>query len=384
MILQRRISHQLEKLRKYFPIISLTGPRQAGKTTLLKSHFSDFRYVNFELPKERLAFEEDPIGFLREYDDYVIFDEAQHVPDLFSYLQVNVDEDRRPGRFILSGSQDFLLRKNIGQSLAGRVGIARLLPYDFEELRENNTQVPGIKEAIFNGFYPGRLKEQLPPDIFYGSYLYSYVQRDVAGLINPSNLGLFDRFLQAVAGSVGQLTNYSNIATMIGVDVKTIQSWISILEQSYILFRLPPYFKSISRRLVKSPKLYFYDTGLLCYLLGLRAPKELSGFHLYGNLFENLIVADAFKSAFHQGDRPLFHFYRDSKGKEIDLLYETPAKKSVWEIKASATFHPRLIRPLNKIADDVFPDANRHLIYGGDDDLTLNNVKLLPWNTVVW
>ncbi|MFT6001115.1 MAG: putative AAA+ superfamily ATPase [Neolewinella sp.] len=384
MIFQRRLTKHLAELRKYFPIISLTGPRQSGKTTLLRSHFNDFRYVNFELPRERLAFEEDPVGFLKTYNDYVIFDEAQHVPDLFSYLQVNVDEDRRPGRFILSGSQDFLLRKSINQSLAGRVGIARLLPYDFEELRQNGEYPQDQLETIFNGFYPGRLKDQLPPHLFYGSYLYSYVQRDVAGFINPSNLGLFNRFIEAVAGSVGQLTNYSNLATLVGVDVKTIQSWISILEQSYIIFRLPPYFKSISRRLVKSPKLYFYDTGLLCYLLGIREPAELRSFHLYGNVFENLIVSDAFKSAYHSGDRPLYHFYRDRKGKEIDLLYETPAKKSLWEIKATETFHPRLIRPLNKIADDVFPDSARHLIYGGADEMTLNSVRQVPWNKLKW
>ncbi|MEM6395942.1 MAG: ATP-binding protein [Bacteroidota bacterium] len=384
MILPRRLSRYLERLRKAFPVLSITGPRQAGKTTLLRNHFSDYRYVNFELPRLRKSFAEDPEGFLREYNDQVIFDEAQHVPDLFSYLQVMVDEDRRPGRFVLSGSQDFLLRKSINQSLAGRVGIARLLPLDLTELRAAGRLVNDQLDTCFEGFYPGHLEGETDSDLFYGSYMYSYVQRDVSGLIDTANLQLFNRLLEALAGSVGQLTNYSNLATLVGVNVKTIQAWISILEQSYLVFRLPPYFKSVSRRLVKSPKLYFYDTGLLCYLLGLRASSELRNFHLYGNIFENMIVADAMKSTFHNGERPTFHFFRDSNGREIDLVNDYPIKAVVWEIKGTETFHPRLIRPLNKLADQLFPTAERRLIYAGPDSMRLNEVQQVPWNEVVW
>lgn len=384
MILPRRISEHLEVLRKGFPIISLTGPRQSGKTTLLRHHFADYRYVNFELPRLRTSFENDPEGFLDEYNDYVIFDEAQYVPELFSYLQVMVDEDRRPGRFILSGSQDFLLRKNISQSLAGRIGIARLLPMDIAELRATDRLSADPLTACFQGFYPGHLEGATSPDIFYGSYLFSYVQRDVSELINAANLQLFNRFLEAIAGSVGQLTNYSNVATLVGVSVKTIQAWVSILEQSYLIFRLPAYFKSISRRLVKSPKIYFYDTGLLCYLLGIQAPGELRNFHLYGNVFENLIIADAMKSTFHNGHRPIFYFFRDSHGQEIDLVYDRPAASTVWEIKGTQTFHPRLIRPLNRLAEQIFPGADRRLIYAGKDAMTINNVRQIPWNEVEW
>lgn len=384
MILSRRLSHHLDELKRYYPILSVTGPRQSGKTTLLRAHFDEYRYVNFELPRVRLSFEEDPVGFLKEYNDYVIFDEAQHVPALFSYLQVNVDDERRPGRFILSGSQDFLLCKNITQSLAGRIGIARLLPFDLAEFKMIGEDLADPMEVIFNGFYPGKIKEKLPTDMFYESYLYSYVQRDVARLVNPSNLTSFNRFLIAVVGSAGQLINFSNLANLVGVDVKTIQSWISILEQSYIIFRLSPYFKSISRRLVKSPKLYFYDTGLLCYLLGIRAPSELRGFHLYGNVFENFIVADAFKSAHHNGNQPWYEFYRDSNGKEIDLVYSTPAKTLLWEIKATMTYHPRLTKQLRAIATDVFPGASKRLVFAGEGGPTLNDVTQTSWQDIEW
>lgn len=384
MLLPRRIVPHLERVRKSFPIFSLTGPRQSGKTTLLRHHFSGYRYVNFELPRVRASFEADPEGFLREYDNDVIFDEAQHVPELFSYLQGIVDEDRRPGRFILSGSQDFLLRKSITQSLAGRIGVARLLPLDITELRQANRLPDDQLTACFEGFYPGHLEGTTDTDLFYDSYLYSYVQRDVTGPVNPANLQLFNRFLTAIAGSVGHLVNYSSMATVVGVSVKTIQAWASILEQNYLVFRLSPYFKNINRRLVKSPKFYFYDTGLLCYLLGLRASAELRDFHLYGNIFENMVVADAMKSVFHQGKRPLFHFFRDSHGHEIDLVSERPTASTVWEIKATETFHPRLIHPLNRIAEQVFPDAERQLVYAGHDEMKLNGVQQVPWNQLNW
>ncbi len=383
-MLSRKLSDYLEEIKKFYPIISVTGPRQAGKTTLIKSFFSNYRYVNFELPNTRLAFTEDPVGFLNEYDDFVIFDEAQHVPELFSYLQVNVDEDRRPARFVISGSQNFLLRKNIAQSLAGRVGVTRLFPLDIGELSQNDKLPNSHFDLIFNGSYPGQYNAALPAEMFYGNYLFSYIQRDVVGLVSPASMGSFDRFLEALAGNAGQLLNYSNLATVVGVSVKTIQNWISILEQSYIVFRLQPYFKNVNRRLVKSPKLYFYDTGLLCHLLKLTNPSQIRSYHDYGSLFENLIIADAYKRTYHLGSRPLYNFFRDSNGKEIDLVLETPSKTQLWEIKATETFHPRLIRPLNKITKSIFSEAEKNLVFGGIEKLSLNEVQLLPWDNVSW
>lgn len=383
-MINRTLATYLNTVKQSYPIVSVTGPRQAGKTTLIRNFFANYRYVNFELPNVRRAFNEDPIGFLKEYDDFVIFDEAQNVPDLFSYLQVNVDEDRRPGRFVLSGSQNFLLRKSIAQSLAGRVGVTRLLPLDVEEMRTNGSLPSSHIDLIFNGSYPAQYNQPVSSEMFYGNYLFSYIQRDVVGLVSPPSMGAFDRFLEAVAGNAGQLVNYSNLATVVGMDVKTIQAWISILEQSYIVFRLQPYFKNVNRRLVKSPKLYFYDTGLLCHLLKITSPSQIRSYHNYGSLFENFVVADAFKQTFHQGSRPLFNFFRDSNGNEIDLVLEQPGKTTGWEIKATETFHPRLIRPMNRVAEKVFPEMEKSLIYGGAETYTLNGVKLLPWDNLRW
>ncbi len=383
MIPRQLVSH-LQELKNHFPVLSVTGPRQAGKTTLLRELFSDYRYVTFEAPDVKLNFLDDPRGFLREYSDNVIFDEAQHVPELFSYLQGIVDEDRRPGRFILSGSQNFLMRKSITQSLAGRIGIARLFPLDFNELQDAGHLPTDYLDAIFKGGYPGQFANPMRGKIFYSNYIDSYVQRDVQELIDPSNLSTFQRFLVMAAGSAGQMVNYSNMATVVGVTVPTIKSWLSILEQSYIIFRLDPFFRQINRRLVKSPKLYFYDTGLLCYLLGIQDASFLRSYHNFGSLFENLIVADAMKRTYHNGSRPRFHYYRDSNGVEVDLVYDTPAKAILWEIKGTETYHPRLTKTIKTVADRWNIPPEKRLIYAGNEEMTLNGIKIERWNSEDW
>lgn len=384
MIVDRRLVSHIKSLMQYYPIISLTGPRQAGKTTLLRMLFADYTYISFEIPDERRAFEEDPRGYLRRYNEKVIFDEAQNVPELFSYLQTDVDLDRRPGRFILSGSQNFLLHKRITQSLAGRIGIARLLPLDIGELKAANVLPERYEDLLYRGSYPAQFSTNIPPEIFYPDYVYSYVQRDVAEFIDAANLSVFQRFLRIVAGHAGQLANYSNMATAVGVSVPTIKSWLSILEQSYIIFQLDPYYKNITRRLVKSPKIYFYDTGLLCYLLEIRDPAQIRAHYQFGNIFENLIVADAFKTSFHLRETPMFTFFRDSNGGEIDLVYERASRMVLHEIKANETGHPRLARPLNRLAESLFPDAEKRLIYAGDNSITLNKTSYVPWREVEW
>lgn len=384
MYISRQQSGLLSELKASFPIISVTGPRQAGKTTLLRHHFSDYRYVSFEQPSMRTAFKDDPEGFLRTYSNRVIFDEAQNVPELFSYLQGMVDEDRRSGRFILSGSQNFLMRKSITQSLAGRIGIAELLPLDQQEMKRANRLATTPEEAIFSGSYPEQTVNPVRHRLFYDGYLYSYVQRDVAELVSPGNLLNFQRFMSIAAGHAGQLLNYSTMATALGVAVSTVKAWLSILDQSYITFLLPPYFKSVTRRLIKSPKLYFYDTGLLCHLLQLREPSELRTFYMYGSLFENYVVADAMKQELHNGHRPNFHFYRTSNGTEVDLVRQTPARTDLWEIKSNETYHPRLTRTLRRVADTEFPNAERQLIYGGGERMTLEGVRQVPWNALSW
>lgn len=384
MLIARKLANHLQNLGNYFPIVSLTGPRQAGKTTLLKDTFPNYRYLSFETPDVRQAFLDDPRGFLNQYNEQVIFDEAQHVPDLFSYLQTEVDNDRRPGRFILSGSQNFLLRKSIGQSLAGRVGIAKLMPLDQTELKTALLLPNAYQKAIIIGSYPAVHADSIPVKLFYPSYVSSYLERDVSGLISATNLNSFQRFLGVCAGFAGQLLNYSNMATSVGVSVPTIQSWISILEQSYIVFRLPPYYRNFKKRLIKSPKLYFYDTGLLCYLLGIQQESEIRNYFQFGALFENYIVADAMKSVMHNGEESSFLFYRDSNGVEVDLVQERATKVQLWEIKGGETYRSSLTKNFSKVLANWQQDSESTLIYAGNETHHFKGTKVLPWDQLSW
>ena len=384
MLIPRRLTVQLAELGKFFPAISLTGPRQAGKTTLLKELYPGYKYVSLEHPATRLAAQDDPIGFLRQYNDRVIFDEAQRFPELFSYLQGMIDDDRRPGRFILSGSQNFLLRKNITQTLAGRVGIAKLLPLDHQELRDANLLPDEYSEALLMGGYPGRIDRGIGADAFYGSYLASYVERDVIDLVSATNLDVFQRFLRTCAIYSGQTLNLTRMANDIGVSVPTIQSWIGILEQSYVVFRLPPFFRNLGKRLTKAAKLYFYDTGLLCYLLGLYEPADVDRYAQRGALFENLIIADAFKSFLHQGLDPRFSFYRDQGKQEVDLIYERANLARLWEIKSTYTFRPRLVDTVEKVATYWDRPTETYLIYAGDEAQRFRKTQLMNWRDMEW
>lgn len=382
MPIPRAIAPHLEELSSYFPVLSLTGPRQAGKTTLLKHLFSDYRYVSMEDPDQQLRALDDPRGFLKQYDYQVIFDEAQRVPELFSYLQGMVDEDRQMGRYILSGSQNFLLRKNITQSLAGRVGIAHLFPLDIRELKTAELLVESYESAIFLGAYPAHYDTGIPPRLFYPSYVSSYVERDVSGLISAANLNTFQRFLQICATYAGQLLNYSSMATAVGVSVPTLQNWFSIMEQSYLVFRLPPYFKNFGKRIIKSPKLYFYDTGLLCYLLNMRSPQDVANYYQLGALFENYVIAEHLKIARHRGDSSRFYFYRDSNQREIDLLEDSPNGLILTEIKSNRTFHQRLLANFQRLASVIEQPVVKRLIYGGEDAFEVNDTQLIPWSAI--
>lgn len=379
MRVPRSIKDHLIELGQYFPIISLTGPRQAGKTTLLRSMFPDYRYVSLEDPDQQQRAENDPRSFLKQYDDQVIFDEAQRVPTLFSYLQTTVDEDRQPGRYILSGSQNFLLRQNISQSLAGRVGIARLFPLDLKEIHSAGLLPGSYEKAIFNGFYPAQFDTGVPARLFYPSYVASYIERDVTGLISANNLNTFRRFLQICATYAGQLLNYSSIASAVGVSVPTIQSWFSVLEQSYLVFRLPPYFRNFGKRIIKSPKLYFYDTGLLCYLLNMRTHQDVINYYQLGALFENMVIADQMKAAHHQGEEPRLYFYRDSNQLEIDLLEEHVSGIQLTEIKANRTYHSNMLTNLNRVSAIIPQPTEKRLIYGGDEPFETEDTVVQTW-----
>ena len=379
MKIARTLKSHIEELSNYFPIISLTGPRQAGKTTLLREMFPDYQYVSLEDPDQQLFAIDDPRGFLKRYDYQVIFDEAQRVPSLFSYLQTIVDEDRIPGRYILSGSQNFLLRQNITQSLAGRVGVTRLFPLDINELIAANLKPESYEEAIFRGFYPAQYDTGIPTRLFYPSYVSSYIERDVSGLISANNLNTFKRFLQICAAYAGQLLNYSQIANSVGVSVPTIQNWFSVLEQSYLVFRLPPYFQNFGKRIIKSPKLYFYDTGLLCYFLNMKSVRDIVNYYQLGALFENLIIAEQMKTSHHSGEEPRFYFYRDSNQIEIDLLSESASAILLTEIKANRTFNPKMVSNLSKIAKVARQPVRKQIIYGGDQTHEYQDTQVNPW-----
>lgn len=379
MLIPRRLTDHLRQLSQYFPIISLTGPRQAGKTTLLSQLFPGYRYVTLEQLDVREAALADTAGFLEKYDDKVIFDEAQLAPPLFNYLQGEVDRRRTPGRFVLSGSQNFLLHRNITQSLAGRVGIARLFPLDLLELGAVDRLPPTFTEAIVNGFYPGQHTTGTPPRYFYPSYVSSYLERDVQDLINAGKLRDFLTFLRICAHFSGQLLNKDRMATMVGVTSKTINSWLSILEMSYIVFFLRPYFKDYGKRLIKSPKLYFYDTGLLCHLLQLKSTEDVERFENKGALFENLVIAERTKALQHAGEEPPQYFFRDSNGLEADLLEGGTISTRLFEIKSSTTYREKFSKSIRNIGELGSLPVDLNVIYGGSEAGTQNGVRLVPW-----
>lgn len=338
MSLIRNIYFAMHKMVGKYPILALTGPRQSGKTTMLKTMFSDYRYVNLENPDVRQYAENDPNGFLAAFDKYVIFDEVQRVPALFSYLQAIVDDSGIMGQFILSGSQNFHLMQNITQSLAGRVAIFKLFPFDNTELRSGGWF--NEDDYLFNltkGFYPAIYDRDIPSKTFYSNYVQTYIQRDVTELVNIRDLRSFQNFLGLCAARSGQLLNLNALANECGISQPTAKSWLSALENSYILFQLHPYHKNFSKRIVKTPKLYFYDSGLLCYLLKINNKEQLQTHSLKGSLFENMMISEYVKQMYHQNNLKDLWFWRDSAGHEVDFMIEDDNGFQIVEFKASMT-----------------------------------------------
>src|SRR5260221_4792676 len=331
------------------PIISITGPRQSGKTTLSKMCFPDYDYVNLESPETRRAAEEDPKAFLQTHKQGLIIDEAQRMPDLFSYLQIVSDEKGKTGEYILTGSQNFLLKQTISQSLAGRVFVSHLLPFSLHELRQAELLPENPNEAILKGFYPRLYDKDIEPALFYPSYNQTYLERDIAGLVSATNINAFRKFMELLAGRTGQLINFSALSIEVGVDYKTIQSWCSLLETGFMIFFLRPFHKNYSKRIVKNPKIYFCDTGLACTLLGIKSADDVGKHWARGALFENMMVADCMKGFYNAGQRPPVYFWRDSKGLEIDLLIEESSGIKAVEIKSGTTINTDFFSSLEKI-----------------------------------
>lgn len=361
-MIPRALTDKAQLLLTKFPMVSISGPRQSGKTTFSKLFASDYQYVNLELLDNRALAQNDPHSFLERYQNRVILDEVQNVPDLFSYLQVFTDERNRTGEYVLTGSQNFLLMQKITQSLAGRVALLTLLPFSYFELLE---KLP-IDEFIFKGGYPRLIQKEISPDDFFPTYIQTYIERDVRQLIQVQNLSLFQNFLYLMAGRAGQVFNASSIANDLGVNSQTVEAWTSVLEASYILFRLPPYYKNFNKRITKAPKVYFYDTGLLCYLLGIRTEAEIQLHFAKGAIFENLVILEVMKMHYNQGRRPQLYYWRDSNQNEVDLLMQDGLKLHAVEIKAGKTINGEFFKGLTYFKK-IAPDAQLHLVYGGDD-----------------
>jgi len=365
-----------------FRALCITGPRQSGKTTLSKLLFKNKPYLNFESPIVQAEFQNDPESFLKKYAKGAIFDEVQRVPDVFRYLQEVLDNNTKRGQFILTGSNNFLLQEQISQSLAGRVGYLSLLPLSYGELKENKFKVDSIDELILKGGYPEIWKENLNANTWLESYIQTYVQRDVRLLKNINDLSAFTRFVSLCANAAGQILNRDELAKNTRVDTKTIQSWLGLLESSYLVFLLQPWFNNSNSRLVKSPKLYFYDTGLLCYLMGIHSKTALQKHPQYGYLFENWAITEIKKNRLNQGNLTPLYFYKNAAGNEVDLIMNKNEELFGIEIKSGKKIDSLALKSLTYWQKQV-PNSNSLLIYGGNETSEINNQQfVLPWNQI--
>jgi uncharacterized protein len=380
-LINRTIESLLKTLAGQYPVVTITGPRQSGKTTLCRKVFPNKPYANLEAPDVRQFALDDPRGFLAQYPQGAVLDEIQRTPDLVSYLQPLVDEDQREGLFILTGSQQFEISQTINQSLAGRTALVKLLPFSIVEI-QSSFPLPSIDRLLYHGFYPRLWDKKLDPTQALGDYYQTYIERDLRQLVTIKDLNLFQRFVQLCAGRVGQLLNISSLANDAGISHTTAANWISLLEASYIVFQLQPYYRNISKRLVKSPKLYFYDVGLATFLLGIENEKQVSRDPLRGNLFENMVIAETLKHRFNQGKRSNLFFFRDSKGHEVDLLLVEGSDFFPIEIKAGMTVTRDYFKGLIYFAK-LFPDQlprGSGLVYGGDQAQERSDVTVVPFS----
>ena len=376
-MIEREITGRLTTLFQQYPFVTVTGPRQSGKTTLCRAAFPDLQYANLEAPDQREFAESDPRGFLSQFSEGAIIDEVQHVPELLSYLQVLADEIGRNGLFVLTGSEQFRLSDAISQSLAGRTALLRLLPFSLAE-RHRTGASDTIDDIIYSGFYPRILDQGLDPSQALGDYFETYVERDVRRLGEIRNLSSFRLFVRLCAGRVGQLVNLSSLGSDAGVSHTTVREWLTVLETSYIIFRLPPFHANIRKRLVKSPKFYFYDVGLASYLIGIENANQVVTHPLRGALFENLVVAETLKRRFNQGRQSNLSFFRDSRGLECDLLYQTGLGVGAIEIKSGSTVASDYFRSLNRVAELIPDISGKAVVYGGADRQPRSDCEVVP------
>ncbi len=382
-MVDRTLKAKLLDLVTKYPVITLTGPHQSGKSTLLKHTFPDFEYVSLEDIDMRGFAQNDPRGFLASYPSHVIIDEVQRVPQLLSYIQTHVDDKGEVGMYMLAWSQNFLLMESINQSLAGRTAILRLLPFSRHELTQAQIAPTSLNDQIFMGSYPRLYDKQIAPSDFYPSYIQTYVERDVRLLRNIGDLSTFVRFVKLCAGRIGQLLNLSSIANECGISTPTATAWVSVLEASYICYLLKPDWNNYAKRLVKSPKLYFYDTGLACSLLGIESAKQLVTHYLRGGLFENMVINEFIKQSWNTGRQEDLRFWRDSQGNEIDLLVYNNSQVEAYEIKSGQTLSTDYFKGLTKWSGlSGVSTEHLHVIYGGDTCLQTSKGKLVSWEKI--
>ncbi|MFH1422473.1 MAG: ATP-binding protein [Planctomycetota bacterium] len=396
-MIPRILTKKLKKAATQFPVIAVTGPRQSGKTTLVKSVFRNYQYVSLELPDQRSFALEDPRGFLNQFNCPVILDEIQRTPELFSYIQVAVDNNRsKPGQFILTGSQNFLLLHNVSQSLAGRCAVLHLLPFSLSELMKRSDiaiekigqVVPqkvkqpkqNLLEVMFTGFYPRIHDKNLSPQDWLASYYQTYLERDVRNVLNVGDLESFGKFIRLCAGRNGQLLSLSGLASDCGITHTTVRRWLSVLEASFIVMLLHPHYKNFGKRLIKSPKLYFLDSGLLCYLLQIKNPQDLQHRAERGAIFESFVVSELCKNFMHRGEQPNLYFWRDSAGHEVDIVIDVGEHLIPIEVKSAQTIASDFFNTLSywrSISDNEKSPAV--LVYGGEQSYKRSGVVVYPW-----
>lgn len=374
-MIKRDIENELHNLAHQYPVITITGPRQAGKTTLARMAFPDYRYCNLELPEIRQLAENDPRALFAGFPPPVIFDEIQRVPSLLSYIQVMADNSNQSGQLILTGSHQFALHEAISQSLAGRTALLTLLPLSIRELSRAGL-IFSRDEYILNGFLPRIYKDKLEPTKAYRNYYQTYIERDLRQISNIRNLIYFEKFMHLLAGRIGQMINLHSLANDIGVSSTTLHEWLSVLEASFIIYRLKPYYENLGKRMVKSPKLYFTDVGLAAYLLGINEIHHVSRDPLIGNLFENLVVIEALKTRMNLGLDPNLFFFRDNNQNEVDLLYQKNRQLIPVEIKAAQTYHESLHKNIT-FFQSIAGSNQGYLIYGGELEVPKSGMEVI-------
>ncbi len=381
-MIERQVEAELHRLLDEYPVVTLLGPRQAGKTTLARGVLDSYDYANLEIPETRRFAMDDPRAFLAQFKGNVILDEIQRVPELLSYIQAIVDVEKRNGQFVLTGSHQLALREAITQSLAGRTAILNLLPFSIAELAGAGIIFARAEEYIYHGFLPRIYDQNQRPTQAYSNYYQTYVERDVRQLISLKDFTLFEKFMKLLAGRVGQLMDYTSLANAVGVSAKTIKHWLSILEASFVIYKLAPYFENFGKRAVKSPKYYFIETGLLVFLLGIEKADQISRDPLVGQIFENLIVIECLKSRSSQGKLPNLYFYRDSNGNEVDILFQDGRELMAIEVKSASTYQSDMLKGLRKIRALSPAFTRSYLIYRGEEMKFSDGTEAVGYNQV--